>query len=121
MKNLWALWKRLITRDWLALFFALRDERVSLPAKVVTILTAAYAISPLDLIPDTIPLLGWLDDAVIVTSGIILAEQFIAPHIMEEHRTHSATYRRIFKYILGGLVIFWIALILLLLWWIRAH
>jgi len=62
-------WARTLKRDVLALYLAARDPWVPWYAKAV----AAYAFSPIDLIPDVIPILGYLDDLVIVPLGIWLA------------------------------------------------
>jgi uncharacterized membrane protein YkvA (DUF1232 family) len=79
-------WARSIKRDVIALYFAGRDPRVPWYAKAVAAAVAAYALSPIDLIPDFIPVLGYLDDLVILPLGIILAVKLIAPEIMSEHR-----------------------------------
>ena len=59
-------WARSIKRDALALYFAARDPRVPWYAKALALCVAAYAFSPIDLIPDFVPVLGYLDDVVIV-------------------------------------------------------
>ena len=82
----WKRWARLIKRDAHALYFAARDPRVPWYAKVVAIAVAAYAFSPIDLIPDVIPIIGYLDDLIIVPIGIILVVRLIPPDIMAEHR-----------------------------------
>lgn len=66
------LWVRPIKKDSLTLWFAFRDARTPLWLKLLVILLAVYAFSPIDLIPDFIPVLGLLDDAIIVPLGIIL-------------------------------------------------
>ncbi|MDP9812626.1 uncharacterized membrane protein YkvA (DUF1232 family) [Rhizobium tibeticum] len=61
-------------------------------AKTVAFVVAGYALSPIDLIPDFVPVLGYLDDIVIVPLGILLAVKLIPPDILAEHRataTHS--------------------------------
>ncbi len=83
-------WAREIKRDVHALYLAARDPRVPWYAKAVALAVAAYALSPIDLIPDFIPVLGYLDDVIIVPLGILLAVQLIPADILAEHR-HSAT------------------------------
>jgi uncharacterized membrane protein YkvA (DUF1232 family) len=68
------------------LSLAARDPRVPWYAKVVAACVAAYAFSPIDLIPDFIPVLGYLDDVIIVPLGILLAIRLIPPALLEEHR-----------------------------------
>jgi uncharacterized membrane protein YkvA (DUF1232 family) len=79
-------WARAIKRDVHAVYLASRDPRVPWPAKMLAICIAAYALSPIDLIPDFIPVLGYLDDAILLPLGILLVVQMIPPDIMAEHR-----------------------------------
>lgn len=83
-------WARAIKRDVHALYLAGRDPRVPWYAKALAIAVAGYALSPIDLIPDFIPVLGLLDDIIIVPLGIMLVVWLIPPPIMAEHRA-SAT------------------------------
>jgi len=83
-------WARGIRRDVHALYLASRDPRVPWYAKVLGIAVAAYALSPIDLIPDFIPVLGYLDDLVIVPVGIFLVVRLIPPDIMAQHRAAAA-------------------------------
>jgi uncharacterized membrane protein YkvA (DUF1232 family) len=84
-------WARLIKRDVHALYLAARDPRVPWYAKALAVVVAAYALSPIDLIPDFIPVLGYLDDAIIVPLGILLTVRLIPPELMNEHRLSAAT------------------------------
>jgi len=79
-------WAKAIKRDVVALYFAARDPRVPWYAKLLAGLIAAYALSPIDLIPDFIPVLGYLDDLIVVPLGIMLAVRLIPAPIMAEHR-----------------------------------
>ena len=79
-------WAREIKRDVLALYLAARDPRVPWYAKVIAAGVAAYALSPIDLIPDFIPVVGYLDDLLIVPLGIMLAIKLVPPEAMAEHR-----------------------------------
>lgn len=69
-----------------AAWLAARDPRCPWPAKVVGLLVAAYAMSPIDLIPDFIPVLGLLDDLIIVPAGLWLFLRLVPESLMEEHR-----------------------------------
>ncbi len=82
----WKQWARLIKRDAHALYLAARDPRVPWYAKALAIAVAAYAASPIDLIPDFIPIVGYLDDLIIVPLGIALVVRLIPPALMAEHR-----------------------------------
>ena len=79
-------WARTIKRDVHALYLASRDPRVPWCAKAAAVAVASYALSPIDLIPDFIPVLGYLDDFVILPLGILLVIRMIPPDIMAEHR-----------------------------------
>jgi uncharacterized membrane protein YkvA (DUF1232 family) len=69
-----------------ALVFAYRDRRTPWYAKAWAALVVAYALSPIDLIPDFIPVLGYLDDLILVPAGIVLALKMIPAELMEEAR-----------------------------------
>lgn len=79
-------WAHGLGRDILALYIAARDRRTPLSARLVAGATAAYALSPIDLIPDFIPLLGLLDDLLIVPAGIWLAIRLIPAGLLAEYR-----------------------------------
>ena len=82
-------WARATKRDLLALYLAARDPRVPWYAKVVAACVAAYAFSPIDLIPDFVPVLGHLDDAVIVPLGILLALKLVPADVMADLRAEA--------------------------------
>ncbi len=84
-------WARAIRRDAHALYLASRDPRVPWYAKAMAIVVAGYALSPIDLIPDFIPILGYLDDLILVPLGILLAVRLIPPELMAQHRAHAAS------------------------------
>jgi uncharacterized membrane protein YkvA (DUF1232 family) len=86
MWDRWKQWARTIKRDAHALYLAARDPRVPWYAKALAIAVAAYALSPIDLIPDFVPVVGYLDDLIIVPAGIALVVRLIPPAIMAEHR-----------------------------------
>ena len=86
MKSRLKEWARAIKRDVHALYLAGRDPRVPWYVKALAIAVAAYALSPIDLIPDFIPVLGYLDDLVLIPLGILLVVWLIPPGIMAEHR-----------------------------------
>lgn len=83
-------WAHAIKRDVVALWLAARDERTPLAAKIVAAIVAAYALSPIDLIPDFIPVLGYLDDLLIVPLGILWAVRLIPAPLMAEFRKTAA-------------------------------
>lgn len=82
-------WAREIKRDVHALYLAARDPRGPWYAKAAAIAVAAYALSPIDLIPDFIPVIGYLDDLLIVPLGILLAVRLVPPGLMAEFRASA--------------------------------
>jgi uncharacterized membrane protein YkvA (DUF1232 family) len=86
-------WARLLKRDVLALYLAARDPRVPWYAKALAAMVAGYALSPIDPIPDFVPVVGYLDDVILVPLGILLVVRLIPPAIMAEHRETAAAAR----------------------------
>jgi uncharacterized membrane protein YkvA (DUF1232 family) len=74
----------------LALVVAVFDRRTPWYAKALTVFVLAYLISPIDLIPDFIPVAGWLDDATIVPLGLWLASRLVPPNVMDNARARFA-------------------------------
>jgi len=83
-------WAAALVRDVLAVWIAARDPRVAWPAKMLALVVAAYALSPIDLIPDFIPVLGYLDDLLLVPLGIFAVVRMIPPPLMAEFRETAA-------------------------------
>ncbi len=79
-------WARKLKREIIVLWLAARDPRVPLAAKLLAGLVAGYALSPIDLIPDFIPVLGLLDDLLLVPAGIWLTLRLIPPGLVAELR-----------------------------------
>ena len=73
-----------------AVWLAVRDPRTPIAAKLVGLLVAAYALSPIDLIPDFIPVLGLVDDAILIPLGVWLFERLIPAEQFAEHRARAA-------------------------------
>ena len=77
-------WAKNLKRQIFILYFAYKDERVPWYAKVFTACVVAYAFSPIDLIPDFIPILGYLDDIIIVPFGIMFALKMIPKSVTSD-------------------------------------
>lgn len=107
----WKIWARTIKRDAHALYLAARDPRVPWYAKALALAVAAYAVSPIDLIPDFIPVIGYLDDLIIVPLGIALVIRLVPPEIMAEHRELAAASQDqpVSKIAAGIIVAIWLA------------
>jgi uncharacterized membrane protein YkvA (DUF1232 family) len=118
----WKQWARRIKRDSFALALACRDSRVSWYAKVTASCVVAYAFSPIDLIPDFIPILGYLDDLILVPLGIALTVRMIPPAVMQECREKADTLphnKQANWWVAAFIVLLWIvgaALLVRLLW-----
>ena len=105
-------WARTVKRDVHALYLAARDPRVPWHAKAAAIAVAAYALSPIDLIPDFIPIVGYLDDALIVPAGIFLAVKLVPPDLMSEFRAAAESAegeRALGRWGAAVIVLLWIA------------
>lgn len=115
-------WARLLRRDIMALWIAARDARTTLGAKLIAGAVAAYALSPIDLIPDFIPVIGYLDDLLIVPLGIALAARLLPPALLAEFReTAAAKSARPSSYVAAGLIgATWLTLVVLSTRWIAA-
>ena len=89
MGRVWTAWKekaRTLKRETYAVYLACRDPRVPWYARVFAVCVVAYAFSPIDLIPDPIPVLGYLDDLILIPLGIKLALRMIPAEVMAESR-----------------------------------
>ena len=82
---------RALRQETYATYLAARDPRTPWLARVVALVTVAYALSPLDLIPDVIPVIGYLDDLLLVPAGLLLARRLIPREVLEAHRDAVAT------------------------------
>ena len=80
----WKHWVSELKKNTYALYLASRDTRVPIIAKVIIGLVVAYALSPIDLIPDFIPIIGYLDDLILLPLGIWLSIRLIPPAVWQE-------------------------------------
>jgi uncharacterized membrane protein YkvA (DUF1232 family) len=86
----WRRRARLLKRDTYAIYLAFRDPRVPWDARALALCVVAYAFSPLDLIPDFIPVLGYVDDLLLVPLGIALVLRLIPPAVLAESRQRAS-------------------------------
>jgi uncharacterized membrane protein YkvA (DUF1232 family) len=89
MLESWKCRARHLKRETFALYLAYRDPRTPWYAKVFSALVVGYAFSPIDLIPDPIPVLGYLDDLILIPVGIALALKMIPPVVMHDCREQA--------------------------------
>lgn len=122
--NYWAKikhWAKSVKRDIGALWIAARDPRTPLKAKIVAITIVSYALSPIDLIPDFIPVLGFLDDIIIIPLGIWMVVKLVPDHLMEEFRSSASLPKRLPSSRAGLLVVLaiWIAIAIVTWRWFQ--
>lgn len=103
-------WKEIVRKlkeDVYTLYLASRDPRVPFAAKVVLVITVAYAFSPIDLIPDFIPILGYLDDLLILPLGIWLSIKLIPPAVLHFYRqkAREQMLERKPNYVMAALIV----------------
>ena len=111
------VWARNLKRDVIALWLAARDPRIPWYAKALSAAVAAYALSPIDLIPDFIPILGYLDDLLIVPFGIWAAVALIPDQIMTDLRAKALEHRKpTSKAGLAAVVLIWFTAIAVTFW-----
>jgi uncharacterized membrane protein YkvA (DUF1232 family) len=122
----WKKQVRKLKKETYALYLACKDSRVPWYARALAAVVVAYALSPIDLIPDVIPVIGYLDDAILVPLGIILVLRMIPPSVLAECREKAETAMPQGKHtnwiaagaivciwlVLGGLLVVWIGRIL---------
>jgi uncharacterized membrane protein YkvA (DUF1232 family) len=111
-------WARRLNRDGHAVYLASRDPRVPWHVKALAIAVAAYALSPIDLIPDFIPIVGYLDDLVIVPFGVWLVVLLIPDEIMAECRAKAdaAGRRPVSRAGMVAIIVLWVLGVMALGW-----
>ena len=123
MTALWQhlrFWARLVLRDGLALYIAARHPRTPWFAKLLALLVAAYALSPIDLIPDAIPVLGFLDELILLPIAISLIARLIPAEVMAESRVAAQAMVERPRSKAGAAIIIgmWVLAAGALLWWV---
>ncbi|MFD3002565.1 YkvA family protein [Pontibacter toksunensis] len=103
-------WKELVRKlkeDIFTLYLASKDPRIPFAAKVVMVITVAYAFSPIDLIPDFIPLLGYLDDLLILPLGIWLSIRLVPQRLLDHYRqiAKEQMHQRKPNYVMAAVII----------------
>lgn len=110
---------RALKTDAVALYIAVRDKRTPMLARLIATAVVAYALSPIDLIPDFIPVFGYLDDLLIVPLGIMLAVRLIPQRLMAEYRAQASIYGRLPSNPAGAFIVvgLWVGGLSALGWW----
>ena len=113
-------WARALKRDVLVVCLAARDPRTPWALRLLALAVAAYALSPIDLVPDFIPVLGYLDDLLIVPLGLALVLRLLPPPVLLAARERAARMlARPRSWLAAALIIMlWVLLaVLLFAWW----
>ncbi|MEG1924364.1 MAG: YkvA family protein [Ruthenibacterium sp.] len=107
-----------LKRDVPAVFLALKKKETPLIAKILAAVTTAYALSPIDLIPDFIPVLGYLDDIIVLPALIALTVRYIPPDVLAQCRSEAENMWQNGKpkkwYYAIPILLFWLLVILVL-------
>ncbi len=85
-------WAATLKREVMVLWFACRDPRTPWHARVLTMLIVAYALSPIDLIPDFIPVLGYLDELILMPVGIYLVMKLVPAEALADARAKAQSW-----------------------------
>lgn len=119
----WRSWALVLKGEILSVYFAARDPAAPWPPRLLALLVAAYALSPIDLIPDFIPVLGWLDDLLLVPLGLWLVLKLMPPAVMARARERAQRLLARPRSWAGaaGIVFVWLLAAALLLAWLLRH
>ena len=116
-------WARILKRDVLAVYIAARDERVSWGVKLLALATAAYALSPIDLIPDFIPVIGYLDDLILLPLAVSLIVRLMPYGLMAVFRAEAerrfATAKPVSRWAAVAVIAIWLFCGAATWWWFR--
>lgn len=112
-------WAKSLKQQVLVVYFAARDPRTPWPVRLLALAVAAYALSPIDLIPDFIPVLGFLDDLILVPLGLALVVRFVPPIVMASAREQAlaASERPVSRGMAIVVVTVWLLALGWLGWW----
>ena len=117
----WRERARKLKQDVVAVALAMRDPRVPWYAKALGACVVAYALSPIDLIPDFIPVIGYLDDLVLVPLGLLLTLRMIPAEVLAEHRAAAASLaeRPVSHAGAAGVIVVWLTSLALAAYWMH--
>jgi uncharacterized membrane protein YkvA (DUF1232 family) len=115
----WRERARRLREDVVAVALAIRDPRVPWHARALGAMIVAYALSPIDLIPDFVPVIGYLDDLVLVPLGLILMLRLIPADVLAEHRAAAAGAPPVSYAGAAAVILVWVLSLGLAAWWMR--
>ena len=103
-------WAKSLKQQTLVVYFAARDPRTPWPVRLLALVVAAYALSPIDLIPDFIPVLGYLDDLLLIPLGLALVVRLTPPEVLitAREQARTASEKPVSRGMAAVIVVFWI-------------
>jgi uncharacterized membrane protein YkvA (DUF1232 family) len=112
-------WARSLKQQSLIVYYAARDPRTPWPVRMLALAVAAYALSPIDLIPDFIPVLGYLDDLILIPLGVALVVRWVPEAVMVDARAkaHATAQKPTSRGMAVVIVVVWIVMAAALGWW----
>ncbi len=113
-------WARELKSQIVVLAAAIRDPRTPWYAKALGVIIVAYALSPIDLIPDFIPVLGFLDELILLPLGIWAVKRMIPADVMDSHRATVAASAKLppSRFAAAVIIALWLAALALTAWWL---
>jgi uncharacterized membrane protein YkvA (DUF1232 family) len=118
----WKAKARKLKQEVHALYLVSKDRRVPWHARALAVVVVAYAFSPIDLIPDPIPVLGYLDDLILIPLGIALVIKLIPAEVLQDCRERAASAAKTGKpknWVAGGVIILiWVGIFAFTFWWL---
>ncbi len=117
------IWAAALREQSLTVYFAARDPRTPMLVRVLALFIAAYALSPIDLIPDFIPVIGYLDDIVLIPLGVALVVRFTPQAVIDAARARAVQAAALPVSYFGAVVILlvWLTLAWLVVRWALGH
>ncbi len=112
-------WAKRLKQQTLVVYFAARDKRTPWFVRLIALFVAAYALSPIDLIPDFIPVLGYLDDLVLIPLGLALVVRLTPAEVLlsARQKAEAASNRPVSRGMAAAIVVIWLVALGWLGWW----
>ena len=103
-------WAKTLKKDIVVVWLVAKDQRTPVWIKILALIIAAYALSPIDLIPDFIPVLGYLDDIIIVPLGLLLVIKLTPKEIIDDCRMRASLLaeRPVNRWVEGVIILIWL-------------
>jgi len=112
-------WAKSLKQQTLVVYFAARDPRTPWFVRMIALFVAAYALSPIDLVPDFIPVLGYLDDLIFIPLGLALVVRLTPAEVMLSARqqAQTASDRPVSRGMAAAIILIWLVVLGWLGWW----